>query len=290
MTTNGPTEEEVRRAVRERYSNLAKNSQYCFKTDSAFAKGTGAGDAFPRGLMYSREELDVLPPEVFEVSAGCGNPLSLAGLKPGDVVVDLGSGGGINVFLASTRVGPEGRVIGIDATPDIVWRARGVARDNDITNVEFRLGEIEHIPVESRTVDCVISNCVINLSPDKDSVFKEAFRILKPGGKLAVSDIVTLRELPPDVREDVGKWTRCISGAIPEQEYLEKLHNAGFVDVEITHRHVYDDKQASAIINDMGDSKCNCSDESMVGSDSEVPDIDYSDMIASDRITAIKPA
>jgi len=289
MTSKQPAEDEIRHAVAERYSKLARDGGdgRCHDETTPEAQ-LAAGEALPAGLCYSRTELDAVPPEVVDVSAGCGNPLAIAQITPGSVVLDLGSGGGIDVFLAAIRTGPAGRAIGVDATPDMVWRARRVALENGIDNVDFRLGEIEHLPVESGTVDFVISNCVINLSPDKDRVFKEALRVLKPGGRLAVSDIVTLRELPPGVREDPGKWARCISGAISEDEYLGKLRRAGFVNVDVIHRYVYEEEQARTIITGSADTKCGCCNGSGPDTTGVPSDFDYTGIIASDKIVANK--
>lgn len=177
------------------------------------------------------------------MSAGCGNPIAIAELQEGMVVVDLGSGGGIDAFLASKRVGASGKVYGIDATPEMIARARKTARENGYDNVEFRLGEIEHIPLESNIADVIISNCVINLSPDKPQVFREAFRILRPGGKLTVSDILLMRELPPELKDDMEAWSACFSGALLEQDYLQAIEDAGFESAKVVDRHVYSEEQ-----------------------------------------------
>ncbi len=183
--------------------------------------------------LYDEEELEGLPESITNVALGCGNPAALAELKPGDVVIDLGSGGGIDCFLAAAQVGHEGKVIGIDMTPEMVWLARENAGKIGVSNVEFRLGEMEHMPVESSFADVIISNCVINLSPDKDAVFKEAWRVLKPGGKLCVSDIVLRGELPQEIRENADHWAGCIAGAIHLEEYIGKIQAAGFAQVSV---------------------------------------------------------
>ena len=180
-----------------------------------------------------------LPSEAVAVSAGCGNPTAIASLKPGMTVVDLGSGGGIDCFLSAKKVGERGKVIGIDATPEMIYRARKTAEENGYENVEFRLGEIEHMPLERNTADVIISNCVINLSPDKEQVFRDAFRVLRPGGKLAVSDMVLLKDLPDFVRNDLGTWSKCVSGAIKEDEYIGAMKKAGFEKIKVEERVVY---------------------------------------------------
>jgi SAM-dependent methyltransferase len=179
--------------------------------------------------------LQAIPAEA-DLGLGCGNPTALAGLQAGETVLDLGSGGGIDCFLAARRVGPAGRVIGVDMTAEMIDRARAAARQGSFQNVEFRLGEIENLPVADASVDAVISNCVINLSPDKGRVFRESFRALKAGGRLLVSDIVLTGELPAGAREDVELWAGCVSGALPEQEYLSLIREAGFSEVSVVGR------------------------------------------------------
>jgi len=174
-----------------------------------------------------------LPADVTDLSLGCGDPVTLAGLRTGDTVVDLGSGGGIDCFLAAQRVGAEGRVIGVDMTPEMLKRARENAAKVGAANVEFRQGQIEALPVPDAIADVVISNCVINLSPDKPQVFREIFRALKPGGRVAVSDIVTNGPMPESLRNNMEAWSACVSGAIPAEDYAEGLRDAGFVDVQV---------------------------------------------------------
>jgi arsenite methyltransferase len=192
-----------------------------------------------------------MPADVAEASWGCGDPVSLAGLQPGDVVVDLGSGGGLDCLLAGRRVAPAGRVIGVDMTPEMLSLAwRNVAKAG-ATNVEFRYGTIENMPVESNSVDWVISNCVINLSPDKPAVFREIARVLKPGGHVSVSDIVLLGEIPADLKSNVDLYAACVSGALQEQDYLTAMRDAGLSDVTVSSRvvvdpHEYSDNTAQA--------------------------------------------
>jgi ubiquinone/menaquinone biosynthesis C-methylase UbiE len=181
---------------------------------------------------YTAEQLAVVPAQAAEISLGCGNPGALASLRPGEVVLDIGSGGGIDAFFAAQRVGPAGRVIGVDMTPAMIKRATRAAAGAGLTNVEFRLGQAEALPVADSTADVILSNCVINLCEDKGRVFEEAYRVLKPGGRLAISDMVTDAALPPSLRGDPGAWAGCISGALPEREYLALVAGAGFRDVQ----------------------------------------------------------
>jgi len=185
--------------------------------------------------LYGESAMD-LPDTVLNAVAGCGNTIELGQPRPGEVVVDLGSGGGIDVFLAGRAVGPEGRVIGIDMTPEMIALARGNARQVDAGNVEFRLGELEHLPVGDSSADLVVSNCVINLAPDKGVVFREAYRVLRPSGRLAVSDIILTGELPEAERRNAELWAGCVAGALPELGYLEAIRQAGFVAVDVAAR------------------------------------------------------
>ncbi len=180
---------------------------------------------------YTPSELSAAPKEAAEISLGCGNPLALAGLMPGEVVLDIGSGGGLDAFLAAARVGSAGRVIGVDMTPEMLERARAAAERNHLTQVEFREGYAEELPAADAEVDVVISNCVINLTEDKGRVFQEAFRVLKPGGRLEVSDMVTSGAMPAEMRENGADWAACVSGALPEQEYLDLIAQAGFRNI-----------------------------------------------------------
>jgi SAM-dependent methyltransferase len=184
--------------------------------------------------FYETSDAADLPGEVTDLSLGCGDPVTLASLQPGQTVLDLGSGGGIDCFLAAKRVGPEGRVIGVDMTPAMLDRARASKEKLGADNVEFRLGEIEHLPVPDSSVDVIISNCVINLSPDKPQVLREAYRVLKPGGKLAVSDIVTNGPLPSEIKASLSAWAGCVAGALEVPEYVSALSEAGFENVELS--------------------------------------------------------
>jgi arsenite methyltransferase len=231
--------ETIKEHVRERYSQVARRAETetgascCDTSCSASCCGPTTKDAYAQGIGYSQQEIGDLPDTVVGACAGCGNPTALAGLNEGEVVLDLGSGGGIDVFLAAKRVGPSGRAIGVDMTQDMIDLARKNADKIGMGNVEFRLGDIEELPVEDETVDVIISNCVINLAPDKDKVFGEAYRVLKPGGRITVSDIVTEGELPQFVKDDPDAWSECIAGALDENVYLEKIRNAGFSEVNV---------------------------------------------------------
>ena len=226
--------DEVKKHIKKRYGRFAKGGGSC-------CAGCGDGaDAFEqaRNIGYSEEEISSIPPEA-TMGLGCGNPTALAGLKEGETVLDLGSGAGVDAFLASKRVGTGGRVIGVDMTPEMIDRANELIERYDYTNVDFRLGEIESLPVDAETVDVIISNCVINLTPDKVKSFMEAFRVLKPGGRLLVSDLVTDGELPEDIRASFDAWAECIAGALEREEYLEAIREAGFRDIRIVCEHPY---------------------------------------------------
>lgn len=227
---------DIRDLVRERYGAIVEGSKGCCGTDSG---GCGCGDCGDtRSLGYTEEQIAAIP-EGSNFGLGCGNPLGHGAVKPGETVLDLGSGAGIDVFLASRDVGPEGFVIGVDMTPSMVSRARANAREGGYTNVEFRLGEIERLPVADATVDLIISNCVINLSPDKPAVFREALRVLRPGGRLVVSDIVLSRELPESVRQSVESYAGCVAGASLKDEYLRLIREAGFGEVDVLEERTY---------------------------------------------------
>ena len=222
---------EIKQAVKTRYGRMAGQDQ---QKQSCCPSCSGSASSMLRseGIGYSKEDLEHIPQESL-MGLGCGNPTAIAELKAGEVVLDLGSGAGVDVFLAANRVGPAGRVIGVDMTEEMVARARGIARDHGYDNVEFRLGEIEKLPVEDNSVNAIISNCVINLSTDKSRVFREAHRVLKPGGRITVSDIVSERAIPDEMKNDTDAWTGCIAGALEKQEYLGKISRAGFADVQI---------------------------------------------------------
>jgi arsenite methyltransferase len=230
----------IKKVVRKEYADIAKQKDSCCgpqvpvlptKVSSCCGAPPTASD-MSKKMGYSEEELSKLP-EGANLGLGCGNPVALASLKEGDTYLDLGSGAGIDCFLAAERVGKSGKVIGVDMTPEMIDRARENAKKAGFENVEFRLGEIEHLPVSDNSVDIITSNCVINLSPDKKAVFKDAFRVLKPGGKLMISDIVLLKELPEAVLHSVKAYVGCVSGALLKDEYLKIVKDSGFEDVEI---------------------------------------------------------
>lgn len=227
MTTNTP----IHDAVREHYAGRIKSNASC----------CGDGCCSSESKLYPADLLTTLPTDLTNTSYGCGDPITLASLQPGQTVLDLGSGAGLDCLLASQKVGPEGRVIGVDMTPEMIERAQANAQRVGATNVEFRQGYLEDLPVESGTIDVVISNCVINLSPDKSGVFDEAFRVLKPGGKFAVSDIVTDGDLPDPVRKSMAAWAGCVAGAVDVKEYVAMMQAAGFTDIAINP--VYYDKE-----------------------------------------------
>ena len=197
-----------------------------------FARTNGPCCA-PQNILYPVETLQELPTDIASFTAGSGNPVTPANLQHGETVLDLGSGGGLDCFLAARQIGESGHVIGVDMTPEMLNRARQGAQRLGLVNVEFREGYLEALPVEDSSIDVVISNCVINLSPDKPQVLREIFRVLKPGGRLSVSDIVTNRPVPETRREDSDDWCGCTSGALPVQEYTEELRNTGFVDIQL---------------------------------------------------------
>jgi SAM-dependent methyltransferase len=248
-------DEVVKDAVREAYGSIARrvagraDSESCCapaaqvsccapaETASCCASAEQPERACsPAVQFYASEEVAGLPASVTGASLGCGNPVAISELQSGETVLDLGSGGGIDCFLAAQQVGPEGHVIGLDVTPDMIKLARHNARQMGLANVDFRFGEMEDIPLPSESVDVIISNCVINLSPDKDAVFAEAYRVLRPGGRMNVSDIVLRGELPESVRDRLDAWAGCVAGALEETDYLNKIRAAGFEDLEVLSR------------------------------------------------------
>lgn len=244
-------DERVQMAVRERYGAVARSvgATGCGPSDGPCCGGSG--DPITTGL-YSDSETAGLPAAAVAVSLGCGNPTALAKLEAGQTVLDLGSGGGIDVLLSATRVGPTGKVYGLDMTDEMLALARDNQRQAGATNVEFLKGTIEAIPLPDDTVDVVISNCVINLSSDKDAVLREAFRVLKPGGRLAVSDVVVRGDVPADIRRNMELWVGCVAGALEESDYVAKLHAAGFADVELEPWRVYDIEDARGFLAESG--------------------------------------
>lgn len=230
MQTN--TSDQIRAAVRDAYGAVATGKQ------PGGCCGTGATPCGPAGsssrqLGYSDAELAAVP-DGADLGLGCGNPQAIASLKPGERVLDLGSGAGFDAFLAARQVGPTGHVIGVDMTPEMIHRARGNASRTGIAHVDFRLGEIEQLPVADASVDVIMSNCVINLAPDKPAVFREAFRVLAPGGRLAISDVVAIGDLPTAIAKDPSAYTGCIAGAAPVAELERMIASAGFENVRVS--------------------------------------------------------
>ncbi len=225
--------DQIRSAVREQYGKVAESDISCCDISASCCNAPGVdAKSASRELGYSKTEVNEVP-EGANMGLGCGNPQAIASLKRGEIVLDLGSGGGFDCFLAAQEVGETGRVIGVDMTPEMLGKARNNANKGGYKNVEFRLGEIEHLPVADNSVDAIISNCVINLSPEKEQVFKEVFRVLKAGGRLAISDIVARAELPEQVKIDMSFFTGCISGASRITEIEKILKKSGFANIEI---------------------------------------------------------
>lgn len=234
--------ERIHEEVKERYTAAVTKGGGCCGDAECCSEVTAMSG-------YRPEELKVLPTDAVVNSFGCGNPLAFAGVLPGETVLDIGSGAGIDCLLAAQKVGPNGKVIGVDMTPIMIEKSRANAARAGAVNAEFRMGQAESLPVEDSTVDWVISNCVINLSPEKPRVFRELFRVMRPGGRLSISDIM-VEKLPWFLRRSAALYTACVAGAIPEGEYLQGLRNAGFSDVKVTERIVYDRDQVILLLNE----------------------------------------
>lgn len=269
--------DETTKSVREHYAKVATKSACC----------GGGNDSYAKNIGYTKEDLNNVP-DGANLNLGCGNPLAFAQIKPGMTVMDLGSGAGFDCFIAASKVGSSGKVIGIDMTPEMLDKARGNAKKGSYSNVEFRLGQIENIPSGDSTVDLIISNCVINLSVDKPRVFAESFRVLKPGGKIMVSDIVLTDSLPTKVIESVEAYASCISGALQKDQYIKAIEQAGFKDIRI---------EAEAQYNFGGDSSCGCGcNDPLVESASKDLKMSVSEMmdlskkVWSIKVSAVKPA
>jgi len=256
-TEKNKKDEEVKKIVRQGYAKIAKQETSCCAGSATPCCDATRGEEISKRIGYSEEEMNAVP-QGANLGLGCGNPVAMASLKPGENVLDLGSGAGFDCFLAANRVGKTGRVIGVDMTPEMLAKARKNAKKGNYTNVEFRKGEIEKLPIDDNSVDVIISNCVINLSPDKKTVFKEAFRVLRPGGRLMVSDMVLLKELPDYVKNSIEAYVGCVGGAIMKTEYLDAVRTAGFQDVKVTDETVYpiedmtNDSTVSTIIEKTG--------------------------------------
>jgi len=223
------TNEKIKNVIKAKYSQIAE----CKEQSCCSSCRCGIGPlAQTEAIGYSGEDLERIPEESV-MGLGCGNPTAIAELKPGETVLDLGSGAGIDAFLAADKVGPSGSVIGVDMTEEMINKAADIAKCNGYTNVEFRLGEIEELPVDDSSVDVVMSNCVINLAPDKAKVFREAYRVLRPGGRVSISDIVADRALSDEMCNDLDAWAGCIAGALEQRQYLRIIKEAGFADLQV---------------------------------------------------------
>lgn len=250
---------EVKEAVKQKYGEAARRviqgkglPSYCC-CETSCCEGSAAASCDPiTSNLYDETQTGQIPGTALNASLGCGNPTALARLNPGEVVLDLGSGGGIDVLLSARRVGPTGKAYGLDMTDDMLALARNNQRKAGIENVEFLKGEIEHIPLPDNSVDVIISNCVINLSGNKDQVLREAFRVLKPGGRFAVSDVVVRGDVPAEVRRNMELWVGCIAGALEEREYMEKLTAAGFAAIDIEPTRIYNIEDARSFLTDQG--------------------------------------
>jgi arsenite methyltransferase len=228
----------IKKHVKKRYGEIAEAECSSCSSGCCASSCSSPPKYVAWKIGYSPNDIESVP-EDSVLGLGCGNPVAFASLKEGKTILDLGSGGGIDVFLAAKKVGPTGKVIGIDMTEEMVIKARTIAYKNGYKNVEFRLGEIENLPVKDKTADVIISNCVINLAPDKLKVFQEAYRVLKPNGRFVVSDLVTQGELPEAVRNSFDAWTECIAGALEKSEYLGKIESAGFTKIKVVSQKPY---------------------------------------------------
>jgi arsenite methyltransferase len=242
---------DVQETVREKYGAIANAVRISSSSDCCGPPACGCSDPITSNL-YSDAEKSGLPADAVAASLGCGNPTALVDLKPGETVLDLGSGGGIDVLLSAKRVGATGKAYGLDMTDEMLALARENQRKAGATNVEFLKGTIESIPLPDDSVDVIISNCVINLSRDKDAVLREAFRVLKPGGRFAVSDVVVRGDVPAEIRRSVELWVGCIAGALEEQEYATKLRAAGFADVAVEPWRIYQVEDARSFLTEHG--------------------------------------
>jgi arsenite methyltransferase len=253
------TETNIKETVKEKYGEAARRvidgtglpADCCSKTSCCEGSATASCDPITSNL-YEEGQTRELPEEAVKASLGCGNPTALAQLNSGEVVLDLGSGGGIDVLLSAKRVGPTGKAYGLDMTDEMLALAEQNKAKSGLTNVEFLKGEIENIPLPTSTVDVIVSNCVVNLSGDKDRVLREAFRVLKPGGRFAISDVVVRGEVPHEVRKSIELWVGCVAGALSETEYKDKLAAAGFESIDIEATRVYDLNDAREFLRDSG--------------------------------------
>jgi 2-polyprenyl-3-methyl-5-hydroxy-6-metoxy-1,4-benzoquinol methylase len=266
---------DIKEVVREKYGEAALRVRAGGSSCCGSTAATGCDDPITSNL-YDASQAGQIPEEALLASLGCGNPTALAQLKAGEVVLDLGSGGGIDVLLSARRVGPAGKAYGLDMTDEMLALANENKRKAGVENVEFLKGEIEHIPLPDNSVDVIISNCVINLSADKDLVLQEAFRVLKPGGRLAVSDVVTRGEIPPEIRQNVLLWVGCVAGALEENEYRGKLASAGFEQVDVEPTRIYHVEDAREFLSGQG-----------INADAMAPQVEGK--IMSAFVRAVKP-
>jgi ubiquinone/menaquinone biosynthesis C-methylase UbiE len=245
MDTKRDSKDKIKQAVKKRYAKAITKA-------GASCCGKGAVESLPAEKVlcmagYQLEELNSIPPEARGNSMGCGNPLAFAEVLPGQTVLDLGSGAGLDCFIAAEKVGSQGKVYGLDMTPEMISQAKKNAQEGGFTNVEFLLGEVENIPLPEASVDWVISNCVLNLSPDKPKAFSEIARVLRPGGRISISDIV-VQDIPAQLRQNLDAWSACVGGAISEEEYVKGLESAGLKKVKVASRHVYSPEEMEAIL------------------------------------------
>ncbi len=273
-------DKDIKKAVRENYAKVAISNSCCCSSSQASCCGQpGIEKELSSKIGYSQKDMDKVP-QGSNLGLGCGNPIALASIKEGETVLDLGSGAGFDCFLASEKVGPLGKVIGVDMTPEMIQKARENAEKGGYKNVEFRLGEIEKLPIENNSIDLIISNCVVNLSPDKDKVFKEAYRVLKPGGRILISDIVLKQELPEHIKNDINAYVSCISGAVIKEEYLESIKKAGFKNIKVL------DESTFPINYIISDDTRNIIDNSLVQSDNISSS--FKETILSIKVSAIR--
>ena len=270
---------EIKVLVKDRYGKIAGKGGSCCPTKGSCC-GTLPPEEISKGIGYSEEEMNAVP-QGANLGLGCGNPIALASIKEGETVLDLGSGAGFDSFLAASMVGPRGKVIGVDMTPEMINRARENADKGSYSNVQFVPGELEDLPVDDNSMDAVISNCVINLVPDKKKVFKEVFRVLKPGGRLMVSDLVLRQKLPISIENSIEGYVGCISGAVMKDVYLDAIGSAGFGDVEVI------EESPFSLDFFVSDSTDQAIDQSPKMSAEEVNG--FADSVSSIKVRAIKP-
>ena len=276
--------DQIRSSVREHYAKLVSSGDRntCCGQPASHVKST-VKEKMAKMIGYSEEELSSIPEDAYNNALGCGNPLAFAEVKEGEVVLDIGSGAGIDVILASKKVGTRGRVIGLDMTPKMIERGRRNVEEAGVDNVEFRFGVAESMPVEDESVDVIISNCVINLSPDKKKVFQEAYRVLKAGGRILISDIVT-HALPQKIRNNMSAWVGCVAGALEEEEYLTTIKDAGFKGVEVVGRMFFDEAMVKGMLG-----ACEVDDNLLEGASTLMKNEGFQNgMILSVRVKASK--